>query len=648
MSQLFKSCYQNKSYICHKLLFPKKYNGIPRRYFTSNTTKKMQKSDIEEFYHLIKSQKKDFILICILSGITSGITMLFPHALKGIGHLAGLKVDLESETDSTKTNKDDKAIKQEESKKLTKAEVNKEYLKFLGIWIPIFLVSGGLTYLRRYVSGDIANKIAYRLRYKLYNYLIDKELSFFINKRSNSTDFVHKLANDITTVSNSITLDFSFFLRGAIFLIGSTIYITINSPQLAIASIATMGALTLCTKNISKKMRESKIQETAALTNLSIIAGGRLSNMKLIKANNTENFEKQYYLKALDIFYIHSKDVAKYTGLNFGILDGLGQMAVVGILVYGSYLVSFGYMGSEMIAFSMYSLYAGLGFRSMFNSYTELKKTAGIYSGIRDIIGSVENTPEFTINFEELRKKIQLTDVDIHDKFLANNKIDHPPSIQFIDISFSYGGHEILKKVSFNIEPGTVIALVGASGTGKSTILNLLTKLYEASNGQILIDGKSISDLSPEWIRANVSYITQEPILFMGTIQENIKYGNECFDTSIENITKMAKIAAADEFIEKLPEKYETKIGEKGLTLSGGQRQKIVIARALIKDPKILILDESTSSLDQESEISIIKELKEVCKNRTCLIVTHKIENYKTIINKFIKLGINEDISQEK
>ena len=219
---------------------------------------------------------------------------------------------------------------------------------------------------------------------------------------------------------------------------------------------------------------------------------------------------------------------------------------------------------------------------------------------------------------------------------------------EFINISFSYGGHEILKEVSFNIEPGTFIALVGASGTGKSTILNLLTKLYEASNGQILIDGKSISDLSPEWIRANVSYITQEPILFMGTIQENIKYGNECFDTSIENIMKMAKIAAADEFIQKLPEKYETKIGEKGLTLSGGQRQKIVIARALIKDPKILILDESTSSLDQESEISIIKELKEVCKNRTCLIVTHKIENYKTIINKFIKLGVNEDISEEK
>lgn len=606
-------------------------------------------TDISEFGYIIRAEKRDFIKVLVLSGVTSLITMLFPKALKEITRLASLRNDpeeaqagdfqnlLQDAHEKSKFNKENKKhtffI---DNSHETRPEIRDEYLKFLAVWVPIFLVSGVLTYSRRLRITDIGNRIAYRLRYRLYSHLISRDLSFFINKKSASTDYVHKLSNDITTISNGITNDVSWLLRSTIFAVGSTGYILIYGPQLALMSMLVMAGLTFGTRDVLRKLRESKVKEAEALTNLSIIAGERLSNMKLIKVNNTEDFEKKHYLHNLHKFYLESYKVAKYAAMNYGIMDGLGQLSVIGILTYGSYLVTMGHLGSEMISLSIYALYAGMGFRGIFNALTELKKSAGLYNGIYNIIGSVKNDDTFQIDFKEFEKMVEREEHSV--KVDSQDKLTTPPRIEFQSISFSYLETPILKKVSFEIKPGSIVAITGSSGSGKTTILNLLTKLYEADAGKILIDGRDISEIDPAWIRVNVSYVTQEPILFMGTILDNIRYGNDDFNTSIENVERAAKLANAHDFISQFPEGYETKIGEKGLTLSGGQRQKIVLARALVKDPKILILDESTSSLDPASEKSIIEGLRTVCQNRTCLVVTHKIENYLPIITDHIRL----------
>jgi len=623
-------------------------NPLQKPAKSTSRISKVLETDITEFFHLIRAEKKDFFKVLALSGVTSLITMLFPRALKEITHLASLRNDPDEANDGDfqkSLQSANEKSKERERKGFfvgnaheTRPEIRNEYLKFLGTWVPIFIVSGFLTYYRRLYVTDIGNRVAYRLRYKLYSDLISRDLSFFINKKSASTDYVHKLSNDITTISSGITNDVSWLLRSVIFSVGSTGYILIYGPQLAFASMLVMGGLTFGTRNVLKKLRESKVKEAEALTNLSIIAGERLSNMKLIKVNNTEDFEKKHYLNNLHKFYDESYKVSKYGAMNYGLMDGLGQLSVIGLLAYGSYLVTMGHMGSEMISLSMYALYAGMGFRGIFNSITELKKSAGLYNGIYNIIGSVKDDKTFKVDFHNFEKIVEeeehSVNLDKRQRLLA------PPSIEFKNVNFSYLDSPILKNLNLSIKPGSIVAITGSSGSGKTTILNLLTKLYEADAGKILVNGREISEIDPVWVRINVSYVTQEPILFMGSILDNIKYGNDSFDTSMENVIRAAKLANAHEFITKLSEGYETKIGEKGLTLSGGQRQKIVLARALIKDPKIFILDESTSSLDAASERSIIEGLKTVCKDRTCLIVTHKIENYLPIITDHIQLQV--------
>jgi len=188
-------------------------------------------------------------------------------------------------------------------------EVKNKYFKFISTWFPLFAMSGTLVFFRRLYSGDIANKIAYRLRYRLYSHLISRDLSFFTHHKTASTDFVHKMSNDVTTISNSVTVDLQFAFRSVIFAVGSTSYILLNSPELALMSCLVAGGLAFGTKGTNAKLRKAKTEETEELTNVSIIAGERLSNMKLIKVNNTEEAEKRHFLHSLNKFYAKSYDV---------------------------------------------------------------------------------------------------------------------------------------------------------------------------------------------------------------------------------------------------------------------------------------------------------------------------------------------------
>ena len=604
--------------------------------------------------------------------------MFFPQALSQITRLTGLKFEKEEGEEGERKEREEKNRK-----------VKNEYVKFIATWVFIFSLSGIITYFRKYISNDLANRIAVRLRKKVFSVLISKNYAFFNSTNTNVASLVHKITNDITSISNTISLDLVFGIRGLFFILGGSLYLIIKIPEWTFMSLGTMCVLVYLSKVVGKQLRQAKKEEVELLNKISSFANERFSSIKLVKLSNMESRELQHFEGHLENYYKQSQKVSKFMGLNHGVLDGLGQSALIVILAYGSYLVSMGVGSPEMLTSAIYSLYVGLGFRSLIVVYTEMTKVSAIYSGIYELIESVEEDSEY--NSEVLFRKNELENFDVKktisekvteaelkrgspasidndntdnsinyveketlgkkdennqntgDEVLASNHLDHKPEITFRNVSFRYPGvnsnNYVLRDFNLVVKPGEIIAIQGESGSGKSTILNLLCKLYEVESGEILIDEISLSSKDPSWIQQNIAYVTQESMLFMDSIYENIIYGNQGFDNTIENVIKCAKIANAHDFIEKLPMGYNSLLSEKGGNLSGGQRQRIALARALMKNPKIIILDEATSSLDPELERQIVTELKEICRGRTCLIITHKIESYLGLIDRVVKIN---------
>lgn len=625
-------------------VFIKKGLFVPLRKFSTNTSgsnnkksffKRMLGKEFSEIFFLCKPEKKGFIYGTILTFASSAIFMLFPQALSQITNLTSEKYEI---IDKNVDNEETMTKKREKN-----SEINMKYIKFLAFWISIFGVSGLITYIRRYLSNDLANRISCRLRQKIYSVILKKNYAFFNSTSTSVASLVHKITNDVTAISNTISIDLVFGIRGVFFILGGSLYLMIKIPEWTLMSLGTMSFLVYLSKVIGKKLRHAKQEEVDALNKLGSLANERLSSIKLIKISNTEKIERDIYENQLNEFYNKSRNVSRYLGLNHGILDGLGQVSLICILTYGAYLVSIGIGSPQMLTSSIYALYVGLGFRSLIVVYTEMTKVSALYAGIFDLIGSIKsdevyNSPELKLMHDVNKDLIEKVDEKVSGKHL-----EYPPSIVFEDVSFSYPERNllILNNFSMKIEPGEIVSIEGESGSGKSTLLNLLCRLYENEKGRILIDNEDIKNKDQEWIQQNIAYVTQDTILFMGTIYENIIYGNQGFDVSLENAIKCAKIANAHDFIMKLENGYSTLLSEKGGNLSGGQRQRLILARVLMKNPKIIILDEATSSLDPESEKQIVSELKEICKGRTCIIITHKFENYKTLVNRVIKLKEN-------
>lgn len=618
---------------------PKSFFFSPLRSFSQkgpeikkNPLKRFLNKEFLEIFNLCKPESKGFVYGTILTFASSAIFMLFPQALSQITSLTSEKYEIIDKE------KDDTIQKQEKNTK--NKEITMKYVKFLGLWITIFGLSGVITYVRRYISNDLANRIACRLRQKVYSVILQKNYSFFNSANTSVASLVHKITNDITAISNTISVDLVFGIRGVFFIIGGSLYLIVKIPEWTLMSLGTMSFLVYLSKIIGKKLRNSKQEEVEALAKLGALANERLSSIKLIKISNTEKIERDIYENQLYDFYRKSRNVSKYQGLNHGVLDGLGQVSLICILTYGAYLVSIGIGSPQMLTSSIYALYVGLGFRSLIVVYTELTKVTALYAGIFDLIGSIKS--DETYNHPQLMLKHDLNKdlVEKPEERVTKKHIEHPPSITFEGVDFTYPERNliVLKSLSMDIQPQEIVCIEGESGSGKSTILNLLCKLYDPDSGRILIDGEDLKLKDQEWVQQNIAYVTQDPILFMGSIYENIIYGNQGFDVSMENAVKCAKIANAHEFIEKLDQGYLTMLSEKGGNLSGGQRQRLILARVLMKNPRIIILDEATSALDPESERQIVSELKEICKGRTCIIITHKFENYRGLVNRVIRL----------
>jgi ABC-type multidrug transport system fused ATPase/permease subunit len=447
------------------------------------------------------------------------------------------------------------------------------------------------------------------IRFALYENLVKLPMTFFSQKRVGELN--SRISADISQLQDTFTTTIAEFLRQLILIIGGFVILGSISPKLTFMMLGIVPIVAVAAVIFGRFIRKYGKKTQDKVAESQVIVEETLQGISNVKAFANEWYEIQRYkTKIKEIVQIAIKG-GQYRGYfaSFIILCLFGCVVVV--VWYGITLTIKGEVEGvgDLISFILYTTFIGASFGGIAEMYAQIQKAVGATERVFELLDEVPENINSTPN-------------------LATEKITG--NVSFKKVSFSYPSRpeiEVLKDVNFDINFGQKIAIVGPSGAGKSTIASLLLRFYNIDKGEILIDGKNINAFPLEQLRGNMSIVPQDVILFGGTIKENIAYGKPT--ATDEEIMQAAKQANAYNFIEGFPEQMETLVGERGIKLSGGQRQRIAIARALLKNPSILILDEATSSLDSESEKLVQEALEILMQGRTSFIIAHRLSTIR-------------------
>jgi ABC-type multidrug transport system fused ATPase/permease subunit len=493
----------------------------------------------------------------------------------------------------------------------------------LGLLAILFLQSF-FSFFRVYLFVNFTENTLANLRFALYSNLIKLPIDFFSQKRVGELN--SRISSDINQIQDTLTTTIAEFLRQFILIIGGIILLASESIKLTMMMLAVVPLVAVAAVIFGRFIRKysKKVQDQVAESQ--VIVEETMQGISIVKAFANEWYEiARYKSKIKEIVDIAIKG-GKYRGFFASFIIFCLFGAIVAVVWFGVTLSIKGEMSvGQLITFVLYSTFVGASFGGIAELYAQIQKAVGATERVFELLSE---EPEKINNLQ--------------------TKITHKikGDVSFEKIYFSYPSRkeiEVLKGVSFSATFGQKIALVGPSGAGKSTISALLLRFYEATAGEIKIDNKPIESYDLDELRGNMSIVPQDVILFGGSIKENIAYGKP--DATFEEIKLAAQQANALEFINGFPEQFETMVGERGIKLSGGQRQRIAIARALLKNPRILILDEATSSLDSESEKQVQEALETLMKGRTSIIIAHRLA---TIRSADAILVLNDGIIAEK
>jgi ABC-type multidrug transport system fused ATPase/permease subunit len=471
--------------------------------------------------------------------------------------------------------------------------------------IGLFVVNAVLSYFRIYLFAIVTQKTLALLRQTTYNQLIQLPMTFFSGRRVGELN--SRISADISMLQETFTDTIAQFIRQVIIIIGGVTILSFISPQLTLFMLAIVPVVAIITRFFGTYIRRMSKQAQTAVADSNTIVEETLQAITNVKSFANEAYEMLRYKRKTDEVIEISLRGARWRGLFISFIFMAMFGSVVGVIWYGVYLVNIGegITVGDLFKFVLYTVFIAGSISGMADFYSQIQKAIGATENLLDIL---EETPELLNSKTESIDPIILGD------------------IAFENVSFNYPSRknvEVLKNVSFKIKKGQKIALVGSSGAGKSTIGALMFRFYEPTSGQILVDNKPASSYDLTAFRNRMALVPQEVILFGGSIRENIEYGKP--GASEDEIIQAAHKANALNFIEGFPEKFETVVGDRGVQLSGGQKQRIAIARAILKDPDILILDEATSSLDTESERQVQEALETLMKNRTSIIIAHRL-----------------------
>lgn len=462
--------------------------------------------------------------------------------------------------------------------------------------------------IQTYSLTFVGERVVTDLRLAAYQQLQRLDLAFFEQRRTG--EITSRITNDVTLIQSTVTTNLATLLQGVIQLVGAVVLMIVVSWQLSGLALVLVPTLIAIAVVFGQWLRRISTTVQDRLADATSVLEETVAGVRVVRSFGREPYEIERFRTAIEATFAAAMKRARVRALFQPAMSLAVWAVLIGMLVIGGYLVSAGLLTpGDLVAFLFY---AGMVAGSM-------GAFASLFGQVQEALGAVARV------FELLDQQPAVAD--------APDAIPLPPvqgRVEFREVSFAYQRAEngqtapvVLRNFSLAIEPGEMVALVGPSGAGKSTIVSLIPRFYDVQAGSVLIDGYDVRRVQMRSLREQIGIVPQETLLFSGSIRDNIRYGRlEASDAEVEAAARMAN---AHEFICQLPEGYDTPVGERGVRLSGGQRQRIAIARAILKDPRILILDEATSSLDSESERLVQEALERLMAGRTSIVIAHRL-----------------------
>jgi ABC-type multidrug transport system fused ATPase/permease subunit len=466
------------------------------------------------------------------------------------------------------------------------------------------------SFMRIYLLTEVGEKALAGMRKDVYSKLLTMPMQFFSEKRVG--ELSNRISSDLSQIQDAISFTLAEFLRGIFTLIIGLVFIFWISAKLALVMLSVVPIIAILAVVFGKKIRKMAKRAQDELAESGTIVQETFQGITVVKAFTGEFNEISRYVKSVYAVVDTAISNARYRGafVSFMIFSVFGTIAFV--MWYGVNLIQTGQLTiGSLTMFVIFSMFVGGTFAGFADMFSQLQKTLGATQSVREIMRGTGEAVDL--------KAVQ---VSPEFKLKGNVRLDQ--------LVFSYPGRKdvpVLKGLSLTADSGQQIAIVGPSGAGKTTIAGLLLRFYEPDSGSVYFDNKDVKLFPLTQLRKQMAFVPQEVMLFGGTIRDNIAYGNP--DADLAEIVAAAKKANAHEFIERFPEGYQTVVGERGIKLSGGQRQRIAIARAVLTDPAILILDEATSSLDSNSEQLVQEALENLMKGRTSFVIAHRLSTIR-------------------
>jgi len=479
---------------------------------------------------------------------------------------------------------------------------NKMVLVLPQLLFVAFLGQAIFSFLSLYLMKTLGLKVVRNIRDKLYRHLIHQSIDFLSKARTG--DLVSRISNDIEKIKLAVAETLAVYIRETLTLAGLLAVIFFQDWKMATLSLVLLPVAAVPLVYFGRKVKKRGIQSQETIADLANFMSESAMGNKIVKAYNMEEFEINRFRQLNQKHFRINAKIALSYSLVSPVMDIIGGLVAAGLFTVGMHRISQGTLSPGQFTSFLTALFL-------------------MYSPIKRLSLAHNDYQQGKAGYERVRQIIHAENT-IRDRSSAMEIKSIRGEVEFKNVHFAYQPDvPVLKNISFLAQPNEMVALVGASGSGKTTIMNILLRFYEPEDGEIFIDGRDIRAMTLNSLREQIGLVTQDVFLFNDTILNNIAYGRKRY--SPEDIHQAAAIARAADFIAELPLKYEAVVGERGIFLSNGQRQRISIARAVLKKPRILIFDEATSSLDSESEKLIQEAMAEVMKNRTTFVIAHRL-----------------------
>ena len=514
-----------------------------------------------------------------------------------------------------------------------KLEGNNDVLIFMvGLIVITFLLKNIFNYLSMFFITYLRNGVVFDIRNEIYNKILKLSLSFYSEK--NKGDIVARISSDVQELDNSFLSIFTLIVKEPIMILFTLISMFIISPKLSVFVVIFIPFCGLVISIVGKSLRRKSLRVQNEQGKFISIVDETISGLKVLKVFNAESIFTRKFYSSTSRFYKFSNSVLNRKNIAGPLSEFMGITAISGVLWFGGMMV----LKENALDASTFIVYLGLAY----NILTPAKALSGATYRVKKASASADRIFQVIDNNSTINEKINAKQIEDFKKEIKLNKV-----------AFRYENTDVIRDLNIKIIKGQSVALVGQSGSGKSTIANLICRFYDINDGSITIDGVDIKNIKKKSLRDLIGLVTQDSILFNDTIKNNLLIAMP--NATDEEIIDSLKVANAWEFVKDLPKKINHNIGESGNKLSGGQKQRLSIARAVLKNPAILVLDEATSALDSESEKLVQEALINLMKNKTSIVIAHRlstIQNADKIIvldnGKIIEEGKHKELMSKK